>query len=89
MWWDPFGGRVAHGLEMQPSHERVKSLSLKVKKYVDLRTKSISDKKISIVLYGFPPNAGAVGTAAYLDVLQSLFNTLLRSLYILFVAPSW
>ena len=73
-----FGGRVAHGLEMQPCHERVKNLSLKVKKYVDLRTKSTSDKKISIVLYGFPPNAGAVGTAAYLDVFQSLFNTLLR-----------
>ena len=53
-------------------------VSLKVKKYVDLRTKSTSDKKISIVLYGFPPNAGAVGTAAYLDVFQSLFNTLLR-----------
>ena len=63
---------------MQPCHERVKNLSLKVKKYVDLRTKSTSDKKISIVLYGFPPNAGAVGTAAYLDVFQSLFNTLLR-----------
>ena len=63
---------------MQPCHERVKNLSLKVKKYVDLRTKSTSDKKISIVLYGFPPNAGAVGTAAYLDVFQSLFNSLLR-----------
>ncbi|MFN3607045.1 MAG: cobaltochelatase subunit CobN, partial [Cypionkella sp.] len=30
----------------------------------------------AIVLYGFPPNAGAVGTAAYLSVFESLFNTL-------------
>ena len=35
-----FGGRVAHGLEMQPCHERVKNLSLKVKKYVLLVTEA-------------------------------------------------
>jgi len=73
-----FGGRMAHGLEMQPSIERVKSLSSKVQKYVNLRNKNLKDKKLSIVLYGFPPNAGAIGTAAYLDVFQSLFNTLSR-----------
>ena len=69
---------MAHGLEMQPSIERVKSLSSKVQKYVNLRNKNLKDKKLSIVLYGFPPNAGAIGTAAYLDVFQSLFNTLSR-----------
>ena len=73
-----FGGRMAHGLEMQPSIERVKSLSTKVQKYVNLRNKNLKDKKLSIVLYGFPQNAGAIGTAAYLDVFQSLFNTLSR-----------
>jgi magnesium chelatase subunit H len=30
------------------------------------------------VLFNFPPNAGSVGTAAYLSVFQSLFNTLQR-----------
>ena len=35
-------------------------------------------KKVGIVLFGFPPNAGAVGTAAYLSVFESLFNTLTR-----------
>ncbi|KAL3906436.1 MAG: hypothetical protein SGILL_009271, partial [Bacillariaceae sp.] len=36
------------------------------------------DRTISIVLYGFPPNVGAVGTAALLDVPQSLENILRR-----------
>jgi len=29
-----------------------------------------------VVLFGFPPNAGAIGTAAYLSVFESLHNTL-------------
>ena len=31
---------------------------------------------VAIVLFNFPPNAGATGTAAYLAVFKSLFNTL-------------
>ena len=33
---------------------------------------------MGIVLFGFPPNAGAVGTAAYLSVFESLHATLHR-----------
>ena len=36
----------------------------------------VAERKVGIVLYGFPPNAGAVGTAAYLGVFESLHNTL-------------
>ena len=36
----------------------------------------LADKTVAVVLYGFPPNAGAVGTAAYLSVFESLWNTL-------------
>ena len=35
-----------------------------------------SEKNVGIVLFGFPPNAGAIGTAAYLSVFESLHNTL-------------
>ncbi|WP_375257673.1 cobaltochelatase subunit CobN, partial [Citreimonas sp.] len=35
-----------------------------------------ADKTAAIVLFGFPPNAGAVGTAAYLSVFESLYATL-------------
>ncbi|MCH8465431.1 MAG: magnesium chelatase subunit H [Roseinatronobacter sp.] len=62
--------------EMAPCHERITSLSEKVARMVRLRRTQNADKKVGIVLFGFPPNAGAVGTAAYLDVFESLFNTL-------------
>ncbi|TVP73358.1 MAG: magnesium chelatase subunit H [Rhodobacteraceae bacterium] len=64
--------------EMAPCHERIVSLTEKTLRMVQLRRKANFDKKIGIVLFGFPPNAGAVGTAAYLDVFESLFNTLHR-----------
>ncbi len=41
-----------------------------------LRQKRNHDKSVAIVLFEFPPNAGATGTAVYLDVFESLQNTL-------------
>ena len=38
--------------------------------------REVAKRKVAIVLYGFPPNAGAAGTAAYLGVFESLLNTL-------------
>lgn len=64
--------------EMAPCHERITSLAEKVKRLSVLRRKENADKKVGIVLFGFPPNAGAVGTAAYLSVFESLHNTLKR-----------
>ncbi|MFT4783720.1 MAG: magnesium chelatase subunit H [Paracoccaceae bacterium] len=43
-----------------------------------LRRADNAEKNVGIVLFGFPPNAGAVGTAAYLSVFESLWNTLTR-----------
>ena len=63
---------------MAPCHERIDSLAEKTLRLATLRRKQNADKKIGIVLFGFPPNAGAVGTAAYLSVFESLFNTLTR-----------
>ena len=61
---------------MAPCNERIDSLAEKVLRLASLRRKRNAEKKIAIVLFGFPPNAGAVGTAAYLSVFESLFNTL-------------
>ncbi len=61
---------------MSPCHERITSLAEKTLRMSQLRRKANADKKVSIVLFGFPPNAGAAGTAAYLSVFESLFNTL-------------
>ncbi len=61
---------------MAPCIERIESLTEKTRRLAMLRRKKNVDKKVSIVLFGFPPNAGAVGTAAYLSVFESLYNTL-------------
>ena len=61
---------------MLPYNERVNALISRAVKIAELRRLEVSRRKIAIILFGFPPNAGAVGTAAYLEVFQSLFNTL-------------
>ena len=63
---------------MAPCPERIDSLVEKTRRLAVLRRKRNAEKKVAIVLFGFPPNAGAVGTAAYLSVFESLFNTLTR-----------
>jgi magnesium chelatase subunit H len=63
---------------MAPCHERIASLAEKTLRLARLHQKRNAEKKVGIVLFGFPPNAGAVGTAAYLSVFESLFNTLVR-----------
>ncbi len=63
---------------MAPCLERVDSLVEKTIRMTTLRRKTNAEKNLGIVLFGFPPNAGAVGTAAYLSVFESLFNTLHR-----------
>ncbi|MFK7876967.1 MAG: magnesium chelatase subunit H [Paracoccaceae bacterium] len=63
---------------MAPCLERIDSLVEKTLRMAQLRRKQNADKKVGIVLFGFPPNAGAVGTAAYLSVFESLQNTLIR-----------
>ena len=63
---------------MAPCVERVDALAEKAMNLATLRRKSNADKNVGIVLFGFPPNAGAIGTAAYLSVFESLHNTLHR-----------
>ncbi len=62
--------------EMAPCFERVDALADKTLRLASLKRKANADKKAAVILYGFPPNAGAVGTAAYLDVFASLHNVL-------------
>lgn len=61
---------------MAPCIERIDALVEKSHRLALLRRKRNADKNVAIVLFGFPPNAGAVGTAAYLSVFESLHNTL-------------
>ena len=61
---------------MAPAPERVEMLAARVDRLARLRRSNPEDRNLAFVLFGFPPNAGAAGTAAYLDVFASLHNTL-------------
>ena len=76
-----FAGRHGEGAQtsgraMAPAPERIAALADKVARLAHLRRSKVAARKVAVILYGFPPNAGAVGTAAYLAVFESLFNTL-------------
>ena len=57
--------------------ERTAMLATRVGKLVDLRRSSRAKRKLSIVLFNFPPNAGNTGTAAHLSVFESLHKLML------------
>ncbi|MCE8472456.1 cobaltochelatase subunit CobN, partial [Rhodovulum sulfidophilum] len=64
--------------QMSACSERVAMLAARVERLARLRRSETESRKVGIILFGFPPNAGAIGTAAYLSVFESLFNTLHR-----------
>ena len=61
---------------MQPCPERIERLAARTAARARLRRSPTHARRAAVILYGFPPNAGAVGTAAYLDVFASLHHTL-------------
>ncbi len=75
-----FGGRagapVGGAMRMQGIDERVEMLASRVSRLVRNRKTAPSKRNVAIVLFNFPPNGGATGTAAYLSVFESLHNTL-------------
>ena len=64
--------------EMQACPERAEALAGKVAKIVALKRSERAARKLAVVLFNFPPNAGATGTAAHLAVWESLHATLSR-----------
>ncbi len=61
---------------MQVCSERTAMLASRVARLVDLRRSQRGTRKVAMVIFNFPPNAGHVGTAAYLSVFESAFETL-------------
>jgi len=62
--------------DMQTCIERAETLAQRIDKLVALRCAQRAERKVAIVLFNFPPNAGNTGTAAYLAVFESLYSTL-------------
>jgi magnesium chelatase subunit H len=76
-----FGGRSERAApdkarDMHPHGERVAMLAARVERLVRLRRTPRDERKLAVVLFNFPPNAGAAGTAAFLSVFASLHNTM-------------
>lgn len=63
---------------MQACPERAEALAAKTLSLIQLRRAERTNRKLAIVLFNFPPNAGATGTAAFMAVHESLYATLLR-----------
>jgi magnesium chelatase subunit H len=70
----PLGGLVGNDIYLIP--ERVQRLTGRLQQWINLRKTPAPQRKIAILLYGFPPGYGATGTAALLNVPQSLLRLL-------------
>ncbi|MGD5468104.1 cobaltochelatase subunit CobN, partial [Xanthomonas citri pv. citri] len=64
------------GGEMHVCSERADMLAARTARLVATRRSERRDRKVAIVLFNFPPNAGNTGTAAFLSVFESLHRTL-------------
>ncbi len=62
--------------DMHSCIERADTLAARVGKLVDLRRSERAERRVAAVVFNFPPNAGATGTAAFLSVFESLFNVM-------------
>jgi len=70
------GDNAESGHDMFSCTERADMLAARVGRLVDLRRSERASRKVALVIFNFPPNAGATGTAAFLSVFESLHNTL-------------
>jgi len=76
-----YGGRsrdteTVREQEMRAHPERAAMLAARVSRLVALRNTPRAERRVGVVLFNFPPNAGNTGTAMYLSVFESLYRTL-------------
>jgi magnesium chelatase subunit H len=67
-----YAGREGATGRSVPLADRVNLLADRAMKWANLRSKPKAEKKIAITIFSFPPDKGNVGTAAYLDVFDSI-----------------
>lgn len=60
------------GEHFEPIVDHVERLARRVARWIQLRRKPVAERRLAISIFSFPPDKGAVGTAAYLDVFASL-----------------
>ena len=69
-----YGGRDAVTGRTVPLPDRINLLADRAIKWANLRIKNNAEKKLAISIFSFPPDKGNVGTAAYLDVFNSIYS---------------
>lgn len=67
-----FAGRMEQNDRMEAVNGNLQRVARHARRIVGLRKRPNAEKRIAIVLFCVPPDGGAVGTAAYLDVFASL-----------------
>jgi len=73
-----YAGREGATGRSVPLPDRVNLLANRALKWANLGSKPKIDKKIAITIFSFPPDKGNVGTAAYLDVFDSIKRVLMQ-----------
>ncbi|HWI65150.1 MAG TPA: cobaltochelatase subunit CobN, partial [Symbiobacteriaceae bacterium] len=53
-------------------------LARRVRRWIDLRRAPRAERKVAVTIFSMPPDKGSVGSAAYLDVFESLWRLLGR-----------
>jgi len=69
-----FGGIPARGVEPVALEDRCRRLARRLKRWNRLRTAPRHELRLAVILFCFPPNKGNIGTAADLDVFESLIE---------------
>merc|ERR1719502_734567 len=71
-----FSGRDGVTGRSIPQADRIDVLTKRAIKWAQLRRKKNAEKKVAVTVFSFPPDKGNVGTAAYLNVFGSIYETL-------------
>ncbi|EES11642.1 hypothetical protein BDA96_06G288600 [Sorghum bicolor] len=71
-----FAGRDPRTGKSHALHKRVEQLCTRAIRWAQLKRKTKEEKKLAITVFSFPPDKGNVGTAAYLNVFNSIYSVL-------------
>ena len=64
--------------EVAPIDDRVERIAGRIRNWLKLKKMPNNEKRLAIIVYGYPPGEGNIGKAAYLDVFQSVKRLLER-----------
>lgn len=71
-----YAGTEAGSDRLVPLEPELHSIMLRIERFLRLRERPPAERRLAIVLFNFPPNLGNAGTAAYLNVFESLHRLL-------------